>query len=420
MRQALVIVHRWVGLVAALFLFLAGLTGAIIAWDHELDALLNPELSVARTASDRPPTRAELLAVADRFEQLRPEAVVSYLPLRVEPGHTLSIFVQPRSATGAPMAEGEDTLGYDNVVLDPISGAVQGQRKWGEAALTRQALLPFLYRFHYTLHLPDVAAGVNVGVVLMGLIAILWVLDCFVALVLAFPNRAQWRKSFAFRFGAGGYRLVFDLHRSGGVWAWLLLLTIAITAVTMNFRREVMAPVVSLFSELSPDIWTERPKQLTGPRDLPTLDRVQAIALAEAEAQKRSINAPAGALFHTGLFGLYGVGFFEGYDAHGDGDLGPAWIYLDDQTGQALSAVIPGRGSAGDLFMQAQFPLHSGRLGGVWGRALVTLLGLAIAVLSGTGVVIWWKKRRARLSVRAKNRTTVVASEPRISTQETV
>lgn len=413
MRQVLVVVHRWAGLVAALFLLLAGLTGAIIAWDHELDALLNPELFEARTARTEPPTRAEILALADRFERERPDAVVSYLPLRVEAGHTLSIFAQPRSGE-------EDALGYDNVQIDPGSGAVQGQRLWGAPALTRKALLPFLYRFHYSLHLPDVGAGVNLGVVLMGLIAIIWVLDCFVALVLSFPNRAQWRKSFAFRFGAGGYRLVFDLHRSGGVWTWLLLLTLAITAVTMNFNREVMRPVVSLFSTLSPDIWTERPKQLTKARVAATLDRARVLALAEAEAPKRDIPAPAGSVFHAKLFGMYGVAFFEGDDAHGDGDLGPAWIYLDDQTGEILSAVIPGRGSGGDLFMQAQFPLHSGRLGSVYGRVLVTLLGLVIAGLSGTGVVIWWKKRRARSNARARSRVSVVGGEPRIQTREIV
>ncbi len=42
MRSWLVRLHRWFGLAIALFLFVAGLTGAVIAWDHELDAALNP------------------------------------------------------------------------------------------------------------------------------------------------------------------------------------------------------------------------------------------------------------------------------------------------------------------------------------------------------------------------------------------
>ncbi len=45
MRRQLVRLHRWFGVATALFLFVAGLTGAIIAWDHEVDAALNPSFS---------------------------------------------------------------------------------------------------------------------------------------------------------------------------------------------------------------------------------------------------------------------------------------------------------------------------------------------------------------------------------------
>jgi uncharacterized iron-regulated membrane protein len=40
--------------------------------------------------------------------------------------------------------------------------------------------------------------------------------------------------------------------------------------------------------------------------------------------------------------------------------------------------------------------LHSGRIFGRAGRIAITLLGLAIATLSATGVMIWARKRAAR------------------------
>ena len=69
LRPFLVRLHRWFGLAIALFLFVAGLTGALIAWDHELDAALNPDFYTARSdacrlirsrsrRASRPPTRA--------------------------------------------------------------------------------------------------------------------------------------------------------------------------------------------------------------------------------------------------------------------------------------------------------------------------------------------------------------------------
>ncbi|MNN88395.1 hypothetical protein D3C81_2060750 [compost metagenome] len=44
-----------------------------------------------------------------------------------------------------------------------------------------------------------------------------------------------------------------------------------------------------------------------------------------------------------------------------------------------------------------QFPLHSGRILGLPGRILISIMGLLVAMLSVTGVVIWWKKRKARV-----------------------
>jgi uncharacterized iron-regulated membrane protein len=60
--------------------------------------------------------------------------------------------------------------------------------------------------------------------------------------------------------------------------------------------------------------------------------------------------------------------------------------------------------------MQAQFPLHSGRIIGMPGRILVSLLGLVVAMLSLTGVVIWAKKRRSRVLSKqsSRNRGVVV------------
>jgi uncharacterized iron-regulated membrane protein len=62
----------------------------------------------------------------------------------------------------------------------------------------------------------------------------------------------------------------------------------------------------------------------------------------------------------------------------------------------------PWKGTAADIFVQAQFPLHSGRILGLPGRILISAMGLAVAALSVTGVIIWARKRRARLHRKQK------------------
>ena len=109
-------------------------------------------------------------------------------------------------------------------------------------------------------------------------------------------------------------------------------------------------------------------------------------------------------VFYAPAYDVYGVGFYRPGEDHGDGGLGNAWLYYDGRTGAPAGALTPGQGSAGDIFLQAQFPLHSGRILGLPGRILVSALGLCVAALSATGLVIWARKRAARVSPNRSSR----------------
>ena len=410
MRRAISLLHRWLGLFTAVFLAIAGLTGAVISWDHELDELLNPRFYHAQSARPQAVASERALELADQVERKDPRLRVTYLPLSAEPEHTLQLFVGPRfdEASAKPYE-----LGFNQLALDPKDAEVQGQRMWGDVSLKREHLLPFLYRLHYSMHLPE-AFGIDTGLLFMGIVAIVWALDCFFALWLSFPSRKVWRKSFAFRFREGPTKLNFDLHRSGGVWVWGVLLMLAVTAVSMNLRSQVMRPIVSLFSTLSESPFDKQPA--SEGKIEPGIDRAGILTIARKAAAQRGIEAPAGALFYSPDYSVYGVGFFRpGFD-HGDGGLGNPWLYFDARDGKAVGSEIPGTGSAGDIFMQAQFPLHSGRIFGLAGRIFISLMGLVVAMLSVTGIVIWAKKRSAR--ARKEQRAQAAPPTPEYETIE--
>ena len=388
MRALFLTLHRWFGLTAALFLFISGATGAVISWDHELDEWLNPQLYQARSAG-RPLPVLELARV---IEAADPRVRVSFMPLAIEPGHTFTASVAPRvdPATGKLFEPG-----YNQIALDPATGEVQGRREWGKVSLTRENLLPFLYKLHYTMHIPE-GGGIEFGMWFMGLIGMAWVIDTLVALWISFPNWRAWRRSFAFRWKAGGHRLTFDLHRSGALWIYALVLMLAVTSVAMNLRNEVMRPLVSLFSELSPSPFSSRTPAPPDRPIEPTIAASEVIASARAQARQRGWTAPAGGLFLSTEVGVWGVGFYEVENSHGDGGLGNPWLYFDSRTGAPAGADVPGTGSAGDIFLQSMFPLHSGRILGVAGRVLMSLTGVLVAMLCVTGVLIWARKRRSR------------------------
>ena len=392
-RNIFVLVHRWTGLFLALFLFISGFTGAIISWDHELDEWLNPDLFESQSEGvPRSP-----LVLAEQLEAADPRLLITWLPLAIEPGHNLGLAVSPRlnPVTGKALE-----LDFNNIALDPVDGEVRGKRMWGEISLSRENLLPFLYKLHYSMHIPD-GFGVELGILFMGILAMVWALDCFIALWISFPNASAWPKSFAFRWRQGRSKLNFDLHRSGGVWVWGFLLLLAVTAVSMNLDRQVMRPLVSLFSTLTPSPFTGTPSPPDQPIE-PVVSRRHILELAIAEAGKLGWSTPPGGIFYAPEHGIYGVTFFEPGHEHGDVGLGNPSMYFDGKTGAFAGLKIPGTGSAGDIFMQAQFPLHSGRIIGLPGRIFISAMGLLVAMLSVTGIIIWQKKRWVRKNVLAK------------------
>ena len=400
-------VHRWLGLSTALFLAVAGLTGAVTSWDHELDEWLNADLMATpgRGALRDPLALAAAVAADD------PRAQVSYIPLGLEEGHAASFLVRPRTdpATGQPYA-----LGYNNVFVDPVTAEITGRRDARAVSLSRRSLMPFLRTVHYSLHLPAFWGSDRWGHWLMGGVALVWLLDSFVALALTLPRRLRarasggaprrsgaswwqrWKPSWLLRWRAGGYKLNFDLHRAGGLWVWGVVLVVAFTSFSLNLYREVFYPLMSLVSQTTPGPYETQPPAPYGSYVAPQLDFAEAVRVARAEALRRGFGTPAGGIYYGGDYAFYNVSFFDPADETGAQGMGLSNLYIDARDGRVLGEYRPWQGTAADVFVQLQLPLHSGRILGLPGRILMSFMGLMVAMLSVTGIVVWERKRRGR------------------------
>jgi len=411
MRRIATLLHRWAGLTIAGFLFISGITGAVISWDHELDELLNPHLTDASGAGPAQPA----LQLARAVEARHPQMQVLSVPLAAEPGHSLAFYVEPRVN---PATGGLYPAPYNQVFVDPVTGAELGVRKWGAAwPITRETFVSFLYQLHYTLHVPQMWGIDRWGLWLMGGIAMIWTVDSFVGFYLTLPVRRRaavavgpqskswwqrWRPAWLIRFSAGGTKLNFDLHRALSLWTWLLLLTIAFTAFSLNLYREVFFPAMSLVSDVTPSPFDTRTPTAPDKPLAPALGYAEVLARAAPEAARRGWREPAGSVSYAREYGIYSVAFFQPQDEHGAGGVGPRQLYYDSRNGALLGDRQPWKGTVADIFVQAQFPLHSGRILGIPGRVLISLMGLVVATLSVTGVLVWWRKRSARVTVAAR------------------
>ena len=113
-------------------------------------------------------------------------------------------------------------VGFNQVFVEPSTAEILGKREWGAFSVAKQDLIPFIYVLHYSLHIPW-----SVGLWIMGIVAIVWIFDCFIGAYLTFPRGrpflAKWKPSWLIKLGASGHRIVFDLHRAVGLWLWGLL-----------------------------------------------------------------------------------------------------------------------------------------------------------------------------------------------------
>lgn len=394
-RTLLTHMHRYVGLVIALFLTLSGITGSVIAFHHELDEWLNPELyHIGRTA---PALSASTLAARAEAQDAR--IIVTALPLNPEADEATTLRVSPRPGSGlTPQA-----LGFNQLMVNPGNGRIISERTYGTCCFERGNIIGFLYNFHYTLAIPGIW-----GVLLMGGIAILWTVDCLVAFLLTLPRGTpfwrKWKPAWKIKTSAGIHRATYDSHRASGLWLWGILLIIAVSGVSLNLPDLVFRPVVSLFSPLTKsarEMSVERSKQA---RPVARVGFDEAVGKARQYAREQGWSDKPAMIFHVAPAGAYGIGFTPDGSEEATG-MGASWQYIDDQTGQLLMTEVPGQGSAGDFFAQLQFPLHSGTIAGLTGRIVIAITGVCVAVLSITGIIIWWRKRGVRRRPRARDST---------------
>jgi uncharacterized iron-regulated membrane protein len=184
-----------------------------------------------------------------------------------------------------------------------------------------------------------------------------------------------------------------DLHRALGLWFIVVMPASALTGAALALEAPVVRPLLSLVSPLAP-IPSDRPRPCDAAIGLNA-----AIADAERFARQRGWPGPAGSIFDDREDGEYAVYFFPDTATRGAG-LGTPLIHVGRCDGALRQADMPGRGSIGDVLLQARLPLHSGQILGLPGRLTIAATGLAVATLAGTGTATWWQRRRQRAGRR--------------------
>ncbi|MEM6455143.1 MAG: PepSY-associated TM helix domain-containing protein [Acidobacteriota bacterium] len=388
----MLLLHRWFGLLAGIWLFVVALTGIVLVFQEELDHALNPEIFDRPAIGDRRPVEQLVRAAESSIEG----SYARFVNLPNSPHAPMMASLTARPGTDAKVLPGTQTF------VDPYTGAHLGTRVFGAFQADRLHIVPWIYKLHYTLHLGNFGGG------LLGFVALFWMLDHLPSVWLSFPALRGWWRSFLVRRTARGVTQAFSLHRASGLWLLPVTLVLAVSGVYFNlnviFRPAVDAvlPLTQAYHQTAPRL--DEPIYVS--HDVP-IDRALDVA------RRATDGAEVDSLI---LLPAQGVYWFRIFDPRDMADYGQRYVYVGMRDGAVLADQHRTEGSAGDVFLALQFPLHSGKLFGWPGRLLIAFTGVAICGLVTTGFIMWWKRRRGRVAMKKRMRDAEQARAPQTRT----
>ena len=210
------------------------------------------------------------------------------------------------------------------------------------------------------------------------------------------PGVKHWRRSLSIRFASRWRRVNYDTHNAIGIWTLVLVFWWAFSGLYFGWYRQVQVVV----NAISP-IRGMRPPQL--PPSVYTVATTQRSSLEAILAAARQAS-PAAHLYSVSDPALSGATVTVDMDLRAPGDFSHRdLVTVDTVHARVLSVWHYGSNhSAGDWVLWAMHPIHFGTLWGLPVKIAWFLLGLSLAVLSVSGVVMYWNRylrhRLAQLS----------------------
>lgn len=347
-RKGVLWLHRWVGLISGPVILVLAVTGALMVWEHETDALLNPQLLRASVNNER--KSLDEIVASMRVARPREGRFLAGMKLPEHPGDPLRMLV------GGPRI----------LFFDAATGRELGSR------LARSGFVHHVTELHLKLKLG--ASGAR----LVGIATILTLGLALSGLWLWWPLKLFWfRGRLTFR------RFNFDLHNIAGLYSSVFLLIVALTGVTMSYFQTV-DPWIRWLSGSSPP--PRMPQVANRPEtariSLDTVVRSAEAALPGARVVSFGIPVQPRAPFRVQLR-------FPEDRTPG----GRSLVFLDPYTGEALQ-VHGTRGSGlGNWYINFSHSLHNGELFGLPTQILALFVCVALVAQIASGFLMWWRPR---------------------------
>ena len=394
-------VHQWIGLGLLVLLVPIAVSGALLVYHDEFDALLNPKRwTVSGSELALPPSQyiARVSAVTE------PNETVIGMRFPHSPGGPVVVMARQEVDPGS----GRRPRLF-SFYLDPPTGAVLDKVDF------RASLFGFLHIFHENLTIPQysgrqIVGWAGVGMLILSLTGIwLW-----------WPRRGSLVSALKWRRAP---HTSHNLHQTLGFWISIPLAVVSLTGIYLSFPQTAR----SLMSSIAP--MQAPPQRSFGAAiiEKPNLTADEALRIAQAAEpalRPASLFLPTVQARPKGEQGRSKGEGREGREGGKREASSPAWrVQFRDADHNPVTVTVDDRGGAarrlpdplaGNRAAQWIRWIHDGSRGSEVWRFIVFLTGVFPVIFAVTGLMMWLRARRNRRRIanaQPSSQETLVAAE---------
>jgi uncharacterized iron-regulated membrane protein len=389
-KQALLFLHRWLGIITGIVVVIVSITGAIFVFEEELFQVFHPSLThvePGKTLVDINTLQASAQAVLGK------EKPISSVFIYGDPTRAYCFYTSKRNAESTSWWEKDEILYYDQVFVNPYTGEVLG------AIDKSTEFFYFMRRIHQNLLLRR-----DIGNMVVGWSVTIFVFILITGIVLWWPQRvAQIKQSIVVKWNAKWKRINYDLHNVFGFYAFIFALIIALTGLTWSFEWWEES-VFNAMGSTKKDVAYLNERDTTYTATAEGVTRAWHDVLQRYDAstlQRMSFNFPTKKNARVGgLVHYHGASWWKNAD----------YVFYNGATGDLSLLVDHTDKPLGMKWRNSNYDIHTGKIYGWPTQVLAVIVSLICASLPITGFIMWIHRRQKEKKRKNKGKKNAVAT----------